>query len=153
MGALAHRQRSNDLLTGTKGARLELRSGCNPPTKFEPGPFFAIMNDSSQTGSALRTLFKANAVAPRVIVNATDTNVVMAYVGGGVGIAVVQHLIYSHEKNRNIGAVDVTYLFPSSATKISLRKDSYLRSYMYEFITMIAPHLERSEIDKARNRR
>ena len=50
-------------------------------------------------------------------------------------------------------ALDASHLFGSSVTKIALRKDSFVRRYIYDFIELFAPHLEHSLVEKAKSMR
>jgi len=41
------------------------------------------------------------------------------------------------------------HLFAPSTTKVVLRRDMFLRQFLYDFIGLFAPHLSRSLIDQA----
>jgi LysR family cys regulon transcriptional activator len=45
--------------------------------------------------------------------------------------------------------LDVSHLFPDSTTFLGVRKDAFLRGYMYGFIELIAPHLNRKVVNAA----
>lgn len=51
--------------------------------------------------------------------------------------------------DRDLVAIDASHLFAHSTTKIGFRKGSFLRSYMYDFIELFAPHLTRDVVEKA----
>ena len=106
----------------------------------------------AQTGVLVRNLFENSKLKPRIAVHAVDSNVVLAYVAAGIGIAVLQKQIFEQEKHRPIQAIDASHLFPPAMTKISLRRDAYLRSYMYQFITMVSPKLTREHIYQQRQK-
>lgn len=38
---------------------------------------------------------------------------------------------------------------PATITRIEIRRESYLRSYMYDFIQLLAPQWNRQKIDQA----
>ncbi|MBK5265307.1 MAG: CysB family transcriptional regulator [Alphaproteobacteria bacterium] len=109
---------------------------------------FVTYDEHSQTGVMLHTLFETGHVQPRVAVRATNSTVVLAYVAAGIGIAVLQKKIYEQESHRPIRAIDANHLFPPAMTKISLRRDAYLRGFMYEFIAMVSPRWTKAEINK-----
>ena len=46
-------------------------------------------------------------------------------------------------------ALDASHLFEYSVTNIGFRRGSFLRSYMIDFITLFAPHLDRDMIQRA----
>lgn len=118
---------------------------------FSKYPIVAY-DERAQTGVLVRNLFENSKIKPRIAVHAVDSNVVLAYVAAGIGIAVLQKQIFEQEKHRPIQAIDASHLFAPAMTKISLRRDAYLRSYMYQFITMVSPKLTREHIFKQRQK-
>lgn len=46
-------------------------------------------------------------------------------------------------------ALDADHLFEPSTTKIGIRKSTFLRSFMYEFIEEFAPHLTKERVEQA----
>ena len=108
-------------------------------------------NERAQTGILVRTLFESRHIEPRIAVHAVDSNVVLAYVAAGIGIAVLQKQIFEQEKHRPIRAIDASHLFPPAMTKISLRRDAYLRGFMYQFISMVSPQLTPAVVNQMRS--
>jgi LysR family cys regulon transcriptional activator len=51
------------------------------------------------------------------------------------------------QRDADLVALDASHLFDWSTTSIGFRKDSYLRGYMYDFIGMFAPHLDRQHVE------
>ena len=45
--------------------------------------------------------------------------------------------------------LDASGLFEPSTTKIGFRRNSYFRGYMYDFIEMFAPHLNRDLVRRS----
>jgi LysR family cys regulon transcriptional activator len=45
--------------------------------------------------------------------------------------------------------MDAGHLFKSSLLNVSIRKHTYLRSYLLSFISLYAPHLPRSVVQQA----
>jgi LysR family cys regulon transcriptional activator len=43
--------------------------------------------------------------------------------------------------------IDASHLFESSTTRIGLRRNTYLRGYVFDFIEMFAPHLTRRVVE------
>jgi LysR family cys regulon transcriptional activator len=105
-------------------------------------------DERAQTGVLLRTLVESQHLELNVAMHAVDSTVVVAYVAAGVGIAILQKQIFMQEKHRPIGAIDANHLFPPTMTNISLRRDAYLRGFMYEFISMVSPKLTKNLINK-----
>jgi LysR family cys regulon transcriptional activator len=46
-------------------------------------------------------------------------------------------------------AIDASHLFSSHVTWIGFRRGVLLRKYMYDFVHLLAPHLDRRVVDRA----
>lgn len=103
----------------------------------------------SRGGQIIAQAFGDRGIDVRYVVNAADTDVIKAYVAEGLGIAIIPSIAYDPETDRNIAAADVTRLFPRTVMTVSLRKDTYPRRYLTEFIAMIMPGLGRDAIQRA----
>jgi LysR family cys regulon transcriptional activator len=66
----------------------------------------------------------------------------------GLGIGIVAHMAYDQEVDTDLVAIEAAHLFDASITSIGFRKGTYLRGYMYDFISAFAPHLTRDVVDK-----
>lgn len=93
--------------------------------------------------SKLDEAFDAQGLRPRVVLTAADADVIKTYVRLGLGIGIVASMAFDEGVDSDLIALDASDLFESSTTKIGFRRNSYLRSYMYDFIEMFAPHLTR----------
>lgn len=103
--------------------------------------------------SKLDEAFAKNDLHPQVVLTAVDADVIKTYVRLGLGIGIVAKMAYDPQADEDLVALDASHLFGSSVTKIGLRRDMFLRSYMYDFIELFAPHLNREIIDKAMSMR
>ena len=52
-------------------------------------------------------------------------------------------MAYDPAIDTDLVAIDASHLFEASVTKIGFRRGTFLRSYMFEFMQMFAPHLTR----------
>jgi LysR family cys regulon transcriptional activator len=84
-----------------------------------------------------------------VVLTAIDADVIKTYVELGLGIGIVAMMAYNPKRDTGLRALDASHLFEASTTRIGIRKNSYLRGYMYDFIEMFAPHLSRRVVDAA----
>lgn len=105
-------------------------------------------NPRSRGGQIINSTFSAHGIKARFVVSANDSDVIKAYVAEGLGIAIVPALALG-AGDTQIYAVDATHLFPKSMMIISLRRGTYLRSYLIDFIQMLVPRLTREAIHKA----
>jgi LysR family cys regulon transcriptional activator len=75
--------------------------------------------------------------------------VIKAYAAQCLGIAILPTIAYEPARDPQIEAIDATRWFVPKVARIEVRRDNYLRPCRYEFLLMIAPHLERNAIDRA----
>ncbi len=93
--------------------------------------------------SKLDEAFKQNGLTPKVVFTATDADVIKTYVRLGLGIGIMAQMAYSPEQDADLVSLDASHLFAHSTTMIGCRKGTFLRGYMYDFIELFAPHLNR----------
>ena len=101
--------------------------------------------------SQLDQAFNARGLKPRVVFTAADADVIKTYVKLGLGVGIVASMAYDPELDRELIALDASHLFESSITRIGFRRSTFLRSYMYDFMKLFAPHLEKDLVNSAVN--
>lgn len=108
-----------------------------------------ITYDFAFTGGTLvsKTFIDAG-LTPNVVLTAIDADVIKTYVTLGLGVGLLANMAYNTERDTNLAVIDVSHLFADSTTYLGIRKDVFLRGYMYGFIELIAPHLNRAAVDK-----
>ena len=99
--------------------------------------------------SKLDDAFKAENLSPDVALTAVDADVIKTYVRLGLGVGIVARMAYDKKMDSDLVALDAGHLFGTSVTRIGIRKDTFLRGYMYEFIRLFAPHLTEELISSA----
>ena len=114
----------------------------------EISEFPIITYDFAFTGrSKINQAFEDKGLKPDVILTAIDADVIKTYVELELGIGIVAMMAYDPARDTKIRALDASHLFEASTTRIGLRKHSYIRGYVYEFISMFAPHLNKKAVD------
>lgn len=103
--------------------------------------------------SRLDEAFDQNNLHPQVVLTAVDADVIKTYVRLGLGIGIIARMAYDAEADKDLIALDASHLFGSSTTNIGFRRDMFLRSYMFEFMELFAPHLNRETVEEAINLR
>lgn len=93
--------------------------------------------------------FEARGIKPHIVLNAIDADVIKTYVEFGLGIAIVPDMAYDRKRDKSLRAMDAKHLFPPNTIHIGIRRNHYLRGYMYAFIEMFSPHLKRAVVEKA----
>ncbi len=107
-----------------------------------------ITYDFAFTGrSKINKAFEAKGLSPNIVLTAIDSDVIKTYVEMGLGIGILAKMAFDSQRDRHLRAIDASHLFEPSMTRIAVRKNSYLRGYMYDFIRLFAPHLDREKID------
>ncbi len=99
--------------------------------------------------SRLDEAFNREGLKPRVAFTATDADVIKTYVKLGLGIGIIASMAFDPEHDTELCALDASHLFHDSMTRIGLRRNSFLRGYVYDFIELFAPHLDRRMLDSA----
>lgn len=101
--------------------------------------------------SQLDAAFNAAGLRPQVTFTAADADVIKTYVKLGLGVGIVASMAYDAERDAGLKAIPADHLFEASTTKIGFRRGTYLRSYMYDFIELFAPHLKQSLVESAQH--
>lgn len=100
-------------------------------------------------GSLVNRVFSEAGLTPNVVLTAIDADVIKTYVNLGLGIGLLANIAYDPERDSGLGMVDASHLFPASTTYLGIRRDTYLRGYMYGLIHLLAPQFDRKAIDAA----
>lgn len=109
-----------------------------------------ITYDFAFTGGTLVSkIFSEAGLSPNVVLTAIDADVIKTYVTLGLGVGLLAKMAYDPERDANLAMLDVSHLFPDSTTYLGVRKDAFLRGYMYGFIELIAPHFNRAAVNAA----
>ena len=88
-------------------------------------------------------------LTPKVVFTATDADVIKTYVRLGLGIGIMAQMAYDPELDSDLVSLDASHLFDHSTTMIGCRRGTFLRGYMYDFIELFAPHLNRKLVSDA----
>lgn len=109
-----------------------------------------ITYDFGYTGGSLvsKTFSDAN-LSPNIVLTAIDADVIKTYVTLGLGVGLLAKMAYDPERDTNLAMIDVSHLFADSTTYLGVRKDAFLRGYMYGFIELIAPQFDRPAVNEA----
>lgn len=99
--------------------------------------------------SQLDDAFKAQGLTPNVVLTAADADVIKTYVRLGMGVGIVAHMAVDPALDEDLVALDASHLFESSTTKIGIRRGTFMRGYMYDFLARFAPHLTRDLVEEA----
>ena len=102
------------------------------------------------THSALGDCFAAAGVRPQVALTAVDTSVLKRYVREGLGVGLVAAAAFDACVDTDLVALDAALLLPRGRVHVAFAPSRFLRSYVYDFITRLGPHLTREVVEEAR---
>lgn len=120
----------------------------NPVTLEKIAEHPLITYDYAAAGrSVINKAFTDRNLATKMALTAMDSDVIKTYVELGLGIGVLAKMAYDEVNDPKLKAMDAGHLFEKSTTYIGVQKGKYLRSYMYAFIELFAPHLNKEKVD------
>jgi LysR family cys regulon transcriptional activator len=97
--------------------------------------------------SKLVRSFAAQGLKPKIVLSASDTDVIKAYVEHGLGIAIVAKLAFEPDRDKGLRAIDASHLFEANTIHLGVRRNDYLRGYVLDFIELFAPQLTRKRVE------
>jgi LysR family cys regulon transcriptional activator len=100
------------------------------------------------TDSPIRRAFDARNIRPNVALTAIDADVIKAYVELGLGVGILAKMAFDPARDNGLRLIDASHLFEPSTTRIAVRRNAYLRGYVYDFIEMFAPQLTRAIVEQ-----
>ena len=109
-----------------------------------------VTYDFAFTGrNRINEAFTGRGLKPNVVLTAIDSDVIKTYVAMGLGVGILARMAYDPAVDKDLVMMDASHLFASSTTRIGLRRNAWLRGYVYAFIELFAPHLSRRVVDAA----
>jgi LysR family cys regulon transcriptional activator len=109
-----------------------------------------ITYDFAFTGRGqMHKAFMARGLKPNVVLTALDSDVIKTYVGMGLGVGIIAAMAYDPQTDQKLGVRDAGHLFESSVTRIGIKRNAYLRGFVFTFIELCAPHLTRKVVEAA----
>ena len=129
----------------------------HPLTKSKPLTLAALARhpiityDFTFTGrSQINAAFDSAGLVPNVVLTALDSDVIKTYVEMGLGVGIIAKMAWDPLRDAGVfEQLDAAHLFAPSITRIALRRGTFLRGYVYDFIAGFAPTLDRAAVDAA----
>jgi LysR family cys regulon transcriptional activator len=108
-----------------------------------------ITYDSAFAGrNKIDHAFALRQIKPDILLEAIDADVIKTYVELGMGVGIIAGMAFDAERDKNLRSIPVGNLFGMNISRIALKQGAYLRSYVYTFIELLAPTLNRKLIDQ-----
>ena len=109
-----------------------------------------ITYDAAFAGrSKIDHAFGLRALTPDVLLEAIDADVIKTYVELGMGIGIIAGMAFDAERDRGLRAIPVGHLFGMNTSRVAIKQGAYLRSYVYTFIELLTPTLNRKMVESA----
>jgi LysR family cys regulon transcriptional activator len=93
-------------------------------------------------------------LAPRIALEAIDSDVIKTYVALGLGVGIVAEMALNKDAQANDAAKPLHtrpagYMFGQNVARVAFKRSAYLRNFVYAFTELLAPKLTRSVIERA----
>ncbi|MEO8171164.1 MAG: CysB family HTH-type transcriptional regulator [Oxalobacteraceae bacterium] len=109
-----------------------------------------ITYDSAFSGrNKIDHAFALRGLKPDVLLEAIDADVIKTYVELGMGVGIIAGMAYDAERDKNLQAIPVGHLFGMNVSRVAVKKGAYLRSYVFTFIELLTPTLNRKLVERA----
>jgi len=109
-----------------------------------------ITYDAAFAGrSKIDHAFGLRALKPDVLLEAIDADVIKTYVELGMGIGIIAGMAFDPERDRGLRSLPVGHLFGMNTSRVAIKQGAYLRSYVYTFIELLTPTLNRKMVESA----
>jgi LysR family cys regulon transcriptional activator len=106
-----------------------------------------ITYDSAFSGrSKIDHAFSLRHLKPDVVLEAIDADVIKTYVELGMGVGIIAGIAFDAERDRGLRAIPAGHLYGTNVSREALKQGAYLRGYVYTFIELLAPTLNRKLI-------
>ena len=120
------------------------------PTLSEIAKYPIIAHRSNTAGPwRFSGIFERGGLTPKVISSAVDADVCKIYVELGLGITILSAVVFDRSRDTKLRAIDASHLFEPMTTFVSLRRNTYLRSYVLDIIQALATGFTPDEIGRA----
>jgi LysR family cys regulon transcriptional activator len=118
-------------------------------TLEEIAAFPLITYDSAFTGrNKIDHAFTLRNLKPDILLEAIDADVIKTYVELGLGVGIIAGMAFDVERDRNLRAIPVGHLFGTNVSRVALKQGAYLRSYVFTFIELLTPTLNRKLVEQ-----
>ena len=94
----------------------------------------------------LDAAFARAELAPDVVLEALDSDVIKTYVELGLGIGIIAKIAFDPARDSRLTLLDASHLFEASTSLIAIRRGRTQRNFTYRFIELLAPELSEAKV-------
>lgn len=121
-------------------------------TLEEIAAFPLITYDNAFAGrTKIDHAFALRNLKPDVLLEAIDADVIKTYVELGMGVGIIAGMAFDAERDSNLRSIPAGHLFGTNVSRAAVKQGAYLRSYVYTFIELLAPTMNRKLIEQVMN--
>ncbi len=92
--------------------------------------------------------FAAAGIEPSIVLEAIDADVIKTYVATGMGVGIVAG-VAADPRTESLIVLPCGHLFGANTTRLAVKRDAYLRGFVYAFIELLAPGWDRRRLEEA----
>jgi LysR family cys regulon transcriptional activator len=90
--------------------------------------------------------FRAGGEQPDIVLTAMDADVIAQYVALGMGVGIVASMAVDSLRAHGLKTIPASHLFSSNVTRLAVKRGTYLRSFVIDFIQQFSPKLSHQQI-------
>ena len=90
--------------------------------------------------------FRLGGEQPDIVLTAMDADVIAQYVTLGMGVGIVASMAVESLQAHGLHTIPASHLFASNLTRLAVKRGTYLRSYVIDFIQQFSPKLTHKQI-------
>ena len=98
---------------------------------------------------AIDDVFNAANIAPDIVLEAIDADVIKTYVDVGLGIGIIAGMAFDPRRDKGLVGLPVGHLFGTHVTRVAIKAGVFLRDYVYVLLEMMASNLTRDVVQEA----
>jgi LysR family cys regulon transcriptional activator len=132
---------------------LALEAEGGQPLSLERLAAFPIVTyEPGYTGRGhIDEAFRREGLALDIVLSAMDADVIKTYVELGMGVGIIASLAFDEARDTGLRAIDARHLFADNTTRVAVRRGTWLRGHVYDFIRTYASPLDRAFVERALN--
>jgi LysR family transcriptional regulator, cys regulon transcriptional activator len=98
--------------------------------------------------SRIDAAFAAAGIEPSIVLEAIDADVIKTYVTTGMGVGIVAGVAVD-PRTEPLIVLPCGHLFGTNVTRLAVKRDAYLRGFVYAFIELLAPGWDKRRLEQA----
>ncbi|AGS07018.1 CysB family HTH-type transcriptional regulator [Candidatus Profftella armatura] len=95
--------------------------------------------------------FSLQKLTPYIVLETINSDIIKTYVELRMGIGIIASIAFDSNRDKNLRSISASHLFGTTISRVIIKQGTYLRSYVYSFIKLLSPKLNRKFINKILN--